>query len=69
MTQEAFAERLDVTVQYVSKIELGENLTLRSLASIARVLGVAVDALFESPAPTPTSSRKGPGRPRRGTRR
>jgi transcriptional regulator with XRE-family HTH domain len=65
LTQETFAERLDVTVQYVSKIEVGENLTLRSLASIARALGVPVDALFERPASSVPAAKR--GRPRRGS--
>ena len=49
MTQEALAEALDTSVQYVSKIETGENLTLRSISKIAKALHVApIELLQES---------------------
>ena len=49
LTQEAFAEALSVSVQYASRIETGENLTLHTLAKIARALHVEVIELFEPP--------------------
>lgn len=62
-TQEQMAEALDVNLPYLQRIEGGrENLTVRSLARLAHVLGVRVGALFE--APTDRTVR-GPGRPRR----
>lgn len=47
MTQEALAEALDTSVQYVSKIETGENLTLRSLSKIAKALHVGPVELLQ----------------------
>ena len=67
MTQEAFAEALDVTVQYVSRIEVGENLTLTTLAKIARALGVTVVDLLQPPGPTGSGPTR--GRPRKRTTR
>ena len=66
LSQEKFAERLDVSVQYVSRVESGENLTLHSLAAIAKALGVEVNALFEAPRPEMRASKRGRGRPRKG---
>jgi transcriptional regulator with XRE-family HTH domain len=63
LTQEKLAERLNVTVQYVSRIEVGENLTLHSLAVIARALEVKVGALFETPAVPSRATKR--GRPRK----
>lgn len=63
LTQAAFAEALGASVQYASRIELGqENLTLHSLARIANVLGVRVVDLFEPPTQVRTVKR---GRPRK----
>jgi len=67
MTQEAFAEALDVTVQYVSRIEVGENLTLTTLAKIARALGVTVIDLLQPPGPVGAGATR--GRPRKRTTR
>jgi transcriptional regulator with XRE-family HTH domain len=67
MTQEAFAESLDVTVQYISRIEVGENLTLTTLAKIARALGVTVIDLLQPPGPTGGGPTR--GRPRKRTTR
>jgi transcriptional regulator with XRE-family HTH domain len=63
LTQEKLAERLNVTVQYVSRIEVGENLTLHSLAVIARALEVKVSELFEPAAALPRTVKR--GRPRK----
>lgn len=61
-TQEKMAEALDVNLPYLQRIEGGrENLTVRSLARLAHVLGVKVAALFEAPADLTV---RGPGRPR-----
>lgn len=49
LTQEAFAEALDTSVQYVSKIETGENLTLQSISKIAKALHVAPIELLQEP--------------------
>jgi transcriptional regulator with XRE-family HTH domain len=60
LTQAALAERLDLALQNLQRIEQGrQNLTLRTLASIANALGVEVRALLEPPT-TP--------RPKRGRR-
>lgn len=62
-TQEQMAEALDVNLPYLQRIEGGrENLTVRSLARLAHILGVRVGALFEAPADRTV---RGPGRPRR----
>jgi putative transcriptional regulator len=63
LTQAQLAERLDVSVQYISKIEQGENLGLRALAEIARALETNVNSLFLPPSAVPTKG--GRGRPRR----
>jgi len=70
LTQEGFAERLEKSVQYVSRLEIGENLTLRSLATIARALEVKVVELLagdstESESPSAVTTPKRRGRPRR----
>lgn len=62
VTQEAFAERLGVSLKYVQRIEGGrQNLTLRSLARLASMLGVAPAELFSQPANVESRV----GRPRR----
>ncbi len=50
-TQDALAERLDVNVQYLQRVEAGrENLTVRSLVKLAVCLRVEVASFFEVPA-------------------
>lgn len=50
LTQEALAEKLDVTFQYLQRIEAGrENLTVRSIVRLAGELGVPTSGLFEAP--------------------
>lgn len=61
LTQEVLAARLGVSVQYVRRIEAGTNLTLRSLAIVARALGEDTSALLAVPA---DRTRPRPGRPR-----
>ncbi len=49
-TQEQLAEELGVTPRYVQSLEAGqENLTVKSLATLADALGVAVAELFKAP--------------------
>lgn len=62
MTQADLAEALDVSVQWVSRVELGQNLTLFTLAKIARVLDMPIMKLFKEPAPEVQVVRR--GRPR-----
>ena len=60
LTQEALAARLGVSVQYVRRIESGSNLTLRSLATVARALGHDAVELLGIPT---DRTRPRPGRP------
>jgi len=59
-TQDAFAVQLDVSVDYVQRIERGTNLTIRSLVCIATALGVNAIDLFAAP----TATERRAGRPR-----
>jgi transcriptional regulator with XRE-family HTH domain len=59
MTQADLAEALDVSVQWVSRVELGQNLTLFTLAKIGRVLDVPIVKLFKEPAPEAQVVRRG----------
>lgn len=62
MTQEKLAERAEVSVRYVQRVEAGsENVTVRTLAKFANALRVDLAALLSPPA---TLRRAGPGRPR-----
>jgi transcriptional regulator with XRE-family HTH domain len=63
MTQENFAEALDCSVQYASRIEVGENLSITTLTKIANAVGVPVITLFEPPSTDPQIVRL--GRPRK----
>lgn len=66
MTQAAFAEAMAASVQYVSRIERGqENLTLHTMARIANILGVRTVDLFEAPTDSVSEVRR--GRPRKVT--
>ncbi len=62
ITVEELAERLDTAVQNVRRIEAGQNITLRTLARIARALGVKIKVDF---VPDP----EGPKTPPPGRRR
>ncbi len=63
-TQEVFAERLGLSVQYVRTIENGsENLTLRTLAKLARQLAVRPAVLLHSPTTPPRRRGRPPARP------
>lgn len=61
VTVEQLAERLDTAVQNVRRIESGQNITLRTLARVAKALGVKVEVVF-TPDPqgprTPPPGRK-----------
>ena len=60
-TQQEAADRLKMEPQSLQRLERGTNLTIRSLARIAGVLGVPTVALFEPPK---TRERRS-GRPRK----
>ncbi len=60
-TQDDWAAALGVSVQYVRRLEAGENLTLRSLVLLACSLRVRTRKLLDPPA---TRARRRPGRPR-----
>jgi transcriptional regulator with XRE-family HTH domain len=61
-TQDLFAERLGVSVQYLRRIELARtNLTVPKLVGLANALRVRVAELFESPRSLDVRR----GRPRR----
>lgn len=62
LTQEEFAERLNVSIQHLRRIELAKtNLTLRTLVEIANALSVPPIALLEPPRTLGV----GRGRPRK----
>lgn len=63
LTQAELAERLRVSVQWMSRVEVGENLTVYTLARLARALGVRAINLFEEPAPEVREIKR--GRPRK----
>lgn len=61
-TQAQMAERVEVSVQYLQRVEAGqENLTLRSLAGLANVLDVEVVALLQAPRKLTTRRGRPPG--------
>jgi len=61
MTQESFAEELDVSVRYVQYIESGtENLTIETLVQLANCLRVGIADLVAAPS----TSRARRGRPK-----
>lgn len=63
-TQAEIAERLGVSDQWIRHLEGGRaNLTLASLARVARVFGVDPSELLKPPA---VRARRRPGRPKRG---
>jgi transcriptional regulator with XRE-family HTH domain len=50
-TQEAFAESLGVSIQYLRRVELAQtNVTLSQLVRLANGLRVPASALFDAPA-------------------
>jgi len=66
LTQAEVAERLGTTVSNYQRIEHGfQNLTILTMAKLARALGVRVDELFASPRPSTPKRGRPPGRKRR----
>ncbi len=63
MTQEKLAEALECSVQYASRIEVGENLSIHTLTKIANAVGVPVIKLFEPPTTEVSVVKR--GRPRK----
>src|SRR5437773_2415884 len=60
LTQLELAEALDMSLQYVQRVEAGHvNMTLGSLRRWSHALGVSPNALLERP----TTARRGRGRP------
>lgn len=66
LTQEQVAETMDVTPQWLSRAENGENLTIATLVRFANIYEVAIPTLFEAPV---SAARAKPGRPKRGAAR
>jgi len=60
-TQQECAERLDMPLKNLQRIEAGANLTLATLVRLANGLGIAVRELFDDP----TTKKARPGRPRK----
>jgi transcriptional regulator with XRE-family HTH domain len=61
LTQAQLAERLGFSVQYLSRVELGTNLTLSTMAKLANAFQVTVTDLLQVPGPEMRAKR---GRPR-----
>jgi transcriptional regulator with XRE-family HTH domain len=62
LTQEQLAERAEMTVQYLQRVESGrENLTVKSLLRFGELLDATIMDLFARPA----SREARTGRPRR----
>ena len=62
LSQDRLSERLEVSVQYLSRVESGTNLTLETLVRIANALKVPLAELFVAPSPDSKIQR---GRPRK----
>lgn len=61
LTQEQFAEQLDVSVRYIQLVEAGnENLTVETMVKFSNALHVPVATLFERPTAPKTRA----GRPK-----
>jgi UDP-N-acetylglucosamine 1-carboxyvinyltransferase len=64
-TQEQFAEEMGFSLKFTQRIEAGrENLTIKSLANLAKHLGIEAKTLFQRPR----TQKPKPGRPKRRTR-
>ena len=62
LTQEALAERLEVSVKYLQRLEAGqENLTIHSMVGLANALAVSPNYLLQRPR---AKRVRKPGRPR-----
>lgn len=64
LTQEGLAERLNVSIERVSRIEREGNLTVHTIVSVANALDVEPAELWKEPYPEPPRER-GKGRPRK----
>lgn len=63
-TQEQFAEKLGCSIKFAQRIEAGrENLTVKTLATLAAHLDVGIASLFRKPR----TKKPGPGRPKKKT--
>jgi transcriptional regulator with XRE-family HTH domain len=61
LTQEKFAEKIEVSVKYLQRLEAGkENLTIHSIVGLANALEVPPSSFWEPGAVEP----RRPGRPR-----
>ncbi|MFJ5737805.1 helix-turn-helix domain-containing protein [Streptomyces microflavus] len=54
LSQEGLAEEADLSLSTVRKVEQGGRVSMDTLASLARALGVSTSDLFASEAPEPT---------------
>jgi transcriptional regulator with XRE-family HTH domain len=66
ITQAQLAEKMGVSIQYVSRIELGTNLTLHTLVKLANVFRVMPADLLLSPSREALVVNR--GRPRKNAR-
>ena len=60
-TQARTAEKLGIEEQSLQRFERGANLTLRTMAKLARVFDVRIEAFLEKARP----QQRRPGRPRK----
>jgi transcriptional regulator with XRE-family HTH domain len=61
LTQEQLAEKLDVSLKYLQRVEAGdENLTIASVVKLANALAVEPNYLLRPPR---SAVRRRPGRP------
>jgi transcriptional regulator with XRE-family HTH domain len=67
LTQEELAERAGISARYIQRIEAGhENLTLTTMASVAKALGVEVASLLRKSKLKPAKAGRPAGtKPRR----
>lgn len=63
LTQAQLAEQIGVSVQYISRVELGTNLTIHTLVKLANALRVQPTELFATPSSD--ALRVNRGRPRK----
>ena len=69
LTQEGFAERLDVTTRYVQRVERGDqNVSVEVLADFANGLGVPIAVLFKAPGKKAVEQVRSSRKKRPGTR-
>jgi transcriptional regulator with XRE-family HTH domain len=60
-TQQQAAEKLKMPVNNLQRMEMGMNLTIRTLVRLAKGFGVPTRSLLDEPA----SKKRRPGRPRK----